>query len=160
VSIAYLPTGGKVIARPVVGVDGSFSAIVARPSTPAYTSNSARYLAALGGSKSAWIKLTRRMGTSRVTYTGNGRLQVDGQVSLPIAKGQPLRVERSDACGQFRQIGSVRIRANGSFNGTVATGGGSSSAVIIRLKARVAKASNPRYRFNTYSIVQPVVVER
>jgi hypothetical protein len=112
----------------------------------------------LGSQKTSWIKLTRRMGSSAVSDAGNGRLQVNGSASLPLAKGQPLRVERSDACGNYRQIGSLRVRSNGDFSGTVPSGGASQTAVFIRLKLRVAKASNPNSRFTTYSIVQPVVV--
>lgn len=160
VSIQYQPTGSKVIATPVVQADGSFAVSVSRPSKPSYTSNSARYRATLQGSTTSWIKLTRRMNSSFVGYAGDGRLQVNGSVSPPIAKGQPLRVERSDACGNYRQIGSLRVRSNGDFGGTVSTGGGSPTAVFIRLRARVTKSSNTRYRFNTYSIVQPVVVDR
>lgn len=160
VKLQYQPTGSKTIAQPVVQPDGSFSANVSRPSKPVYTSNSARYRAILNNSTTSWIKLTRRMGRTSVTYDGNGRLSVNGSVSLPIAKGQPLRVERADACGAYRQIGWLPVRGSGDFNGSVATGGGSTAAVYIRLRVKVAKASNPRYRFNTYSIVQPVIIDR
>ncbi|MFT4049164.1 MAG: hypothetical protein QM648_04915 [Solirubrobacterales bacterium] len=160
VKLQYQPTGSKTIAQPIVQADGSFSVNVSRPSKPSYTSNSARYRAILNNTSTSWIKLTRRMGRTNVTYDGNGKLAVNGSVSLPIAKGQPLRVERSDACGAYRQVGWLSVRSNGDFNGSVATGGGSESAVYIRLRVQVAKASNPRYRFNTYSIVQPVVVDR
>jgi hypothetical protein len=158
VSIQYQPSGAKIIAKPLVAANGSFSVNVSRPAKPAYTSNQARYRAVLGSQKTSWIKLTRRMGSSAVSDAGNGRLQVNGSASLPLAKGQPLRVERSDACGNYRQIGSLRVRSNGDFSGTVASGGASQTAVFIRLKLRVAKASNPNSRFTTYSIVQPVVV--
>lgn len=162
VGIEYQPTGSKKVASPKVLPDGSFSVVVNRPSSPSYSSNQARYRAVLGSSKTSWIKLTRRMGGSAVTYNGpgSGTLTVTGSVSLPIAKGQPVRVERSDACGNYRQIGTVKMNRDGTFAGTVPTGGGSQAAVNIRIKARVAKSSNPRYRFNTYSIVQPVVVDR
>lgn len=160
VGIEYQPTGSKKVGNPKIAPDGTFNVVVSRPSSPRYTSNQARYRAVLGSSKTSWIKLTRRMGASAVTYNDNGTLTVTGSVSLPIAKGQPVRVERSDACGKYRQIGWVRMDKDGTFAGNVPTGGGSPTAVNIRLKARVAKSSNPRYRFNTYSIVQPVIVAR
>lgn len=160
VKLQYMPSGSKTIATPVVKADGTFSVNVNRPSRPAYTSNNARYRAILNNTSTIWVKLTRRMGRTSITYDGNGRLSANGSVSLPIAKGQPLRVERSDACGKYRQIGWLPVRSNGDFNGSVPTGGGSATAVNIRLRVQVAKASNPSYRFNTYSIVQPVIVDR
>lgn len=160
VSIQYQPSGSKAIASPVIAADGTFSVSVKRPSRPAYTSNSARYRATLGRQTTSWIKLTRRMGSSFVSYDGNGGLEINGSVSLPLAKGAPLIVERSDACGKYRQIGTLRIQSNGNFGGTIATGGGSSTAVFIRLRAQVTKTSDRDFRFNTYSIVQPVVVDR
>ncbi len=160
VSLQYQPSGSKIIAKPLVLSDGSFSVVVNRPSSPAYTSNKARYRASINNSTTSWIKLTRRMNASAVTYDGNGRLKISGSVTQPIANGQPLRVERSDACGVYRQIGWLPVKRNGSFDGSVASGGGSETAVFIRLKVKVVKSSNPRYRFNTYSIVQPVVVTR
>lgn len=160
VSIQYQPTGKRVIAKPRISADGSFSVTVPRPASPDYTSNKARYRATVGTSSSAWIKLTRRMNSSSVTYDGNGRLQINGSVSLPLAKGQPLRVERSDACGKFRQIGWLSVDSNGNYGGTVPSGGGSETAVFIRLKTAVAKPSDRTFRFNTYSIVQPVVIDK
>lgn len=160
IKLQYQPSGSKTVGTATVLPDGSWSAVVKRSSKPAWTSNQARYRATLSKTTTSWIKLSRRMGATAVTYDGNGRLKVTGSVALPIAKGQPLRVERSDACGAYRQIGSIRVNKDGTFSGTVPSGGGSDAAVYIRLKARVAKASNPSFRFNTYSIVQPVVVER
>lgn len=160
VSIQYQPSGNRIIARPKIAADGSFAVSVKRRSKPSYSSNKARYRAIFGSTTTSWIKLTRRMGSTFVSYAGNGRLQINGSVGLPLAKGQPLRVERSDACGNYRQIGWLKVQNNGNFGGTVASGGASSTAVFIRLKVRVAKASDPRYRFYTYSIVQPVVVDR
>ena len=160
ISFEYQPTGTKVIGKAKVSSTGAFQIVVKRPSKPVWTSNSARYRAVLGTTKTSWVKLSRRMGATAVTYDGNGGLKVTGSASLPIAKGQPVRVMRSDACGAWRQIGTLRMNSDGTFSGTVASGGGSEAAVNIRIQARVAKASNPRYSFNTYSIVQPVIVER
>lgn len=160
VKIQYQPSGKKTIATPKVKADGSWSVVVNRPKKPAWTSNSARYRAILRSTSTAWIKLSRRMGATAVTDNGNGTLRVSGSVSLPIAKGQPVRVERSDACGRYRQIGTLKMKSKGTFGGNVPSGGGAEAAVYIRIKARVAKSSNPRYRFNTYSIVQPVIVSR
>jgi len=160
VSIQYQPTGKRVIAKPRISADGSFSVTVRRPSSPDYTSNKARYRATVGTSTSSWIKLTRRMGASSVRYDGEGRLQIDGSVSLPHPTGQPLRVERSDACGKYRQIGWLPVDSDGNYGGTVPSGGGSETAVFIRLKTAVAKPSDRNYRFNTYSISQPVVIDR
>ena len=160
VSIQYQPTGRRVVAKPRISADGSFSVTVPRPASPDFTSNKARYRATVGTSTTSWIKLTRRMESSSVTYDGNGRLEINGSVSLPHAKGQPLRVERSDACGRFRQIGWLPVDNNGNFGGAVPSGGASETAVFIRLKTAVGKESDRTFRFNTYSISQPVVVDR
>jgi hypothetical protein len=159
VKLQYRPTGSKTAGTATVRADGSFSAVVRRPSRPSYRSNSARYRALLGTTATAWVKVTRRMGATAVTYS-NGRLTISGSVSKPLARGQRLRVLRSDACGAYRQIGSLTIRSSGSFKGSVSSGGAAQSAVMIRLSAIVGSSSNPRARSRTYSIVQPVVIER
>jgi hypothetical protein len=160
ISLQYQPSGSRTIARPTVRSDGSWSVTVHRPSNPAYNSNSARYRASLNKSSTAWIKLTRRMGTTTVTSAGNGILNVNGRVGLPLAPGQRLRVERSDSCGQYHQVGSLRVFGSGSFGGQVSDGGGSTSAVFIRLRVSVRSSTNPNKRFTTYSIVTPVVLKR
>jgi hypothetical protein len=158
ISLRYMPSGSRTIARPTVRSNGSWTATVNRPKRPSYKSNDARYRAVLGSTKTRWIKLTRRMGSTTVTSAGTGALSVKGSVSKPLAPGQRVRVERSDACGKYRQIGSVSVRRSGSFSGKVSDGGSSDVAVFIRLKLRVRSSSGTR--FNTYSIVQPVILKR
>jgi hypothetical protein len=158
ISLRYMPSGTRTIARPTVRSNGSWSATVKRPKSPSYKSNDARYRAVLGKTKTRWIKLTRRMGSTTVTSASTGTLNVKGSVSKPLAPGQRVRVERSDACGRYRQIGSVRVKSSGGFSGKVSDGGNSDVAVFIRLKLKVRSSSGKR--FNTYSIVQPVILKR
>jgi hypothetical protein len=160
VKIQYRPTGSKTSGTATVRADGSFTAVVSRPSRPSYRSDSARYRAILSTTTTSWVKITRRMSASAVTYDGNGRLTISGSVSKPLIRGQRLRVQRSDACGSYRQIGSLTIKSNGSFKGSIPSGGGAEGAAFIRLAATVGSSSNPRRRSNTYSIMQPVVIER
>jgi hypothetical protein len=160
IALKYQPTGSRVIARPTVQENGSWKVTVHRSSRPPYNSNRARYRASVSTKHTPWIKLTRRMGTTNVTSLGGDRLKIQGRVGLPLAKGQRVRVERSDACGQYRKIGSVRVFGSGAFSSTVDDGGDSNVAVFIRLRVSVQSSTNPKRRFNTYSIVQPVVVKR
>jgi hypothetical protein len=139
--------------------DGSFSVLVKRPSKPSTSSNRARYRALIGDQHTIWVKVTRRMNTTVVRSIGNGQLSVRGSVSLPLAPGQRVRVTRSDACGKYRQVDTVRVGSDGKFSADVSQGGPAPlEAVAIRLKLRVARASNSKKTFNTYSIVQPVVL--
>lgn len=160
VAIQYRPTGKKTVGTVKVKADGSWSIVVKRPARPKWTSNQARYRAVLKKTTTGWLKLSRRMNATAVTYNDNGGLRVTGSASKPVVAGRTVRVMRSDACGAWRTIGTVRMNRSGTFSGTVPSGGGSEAAVYIRVQARVAQPHNTKRRFNTYSIVQPVIVER
>lgn len=161
VSVRYQPSGSRVIARPRVRADGTFSTTVSRPSSPPKTSDRARYSARIGGTDTRWIKLTRRMGSTTVEHDPQtGRLSVSGTVAPPVARGARLQVTRSDVCGDYKTIGTLRVHSNGTFNGTVATAPSAAAPVaFIRLSLRV-RSSNRRSAstFTTYSIVQPVPI--
>lgn len=160
VSIRYRPTGSRVIARPRVAANGQFTAVVRRPAKPRVGSNNARYRATIGNTNSAWVKLTRRLVTSNVSYSGT-TLRVKGRVTAPIAPGRRLQINRSDACGRYRTIGTVTVRRNGVFGGAVATPPtNNSAAALIRLvvKVRAGRGRNPNREITTYSIVQPVLL--
>ncbi|MGB1582383.1 MAG: hypothetical protein ACPHCI_01190 [Solirubrobacterales bacterium] len=161
VSIYYRPTGRRVVARPRVAANGSFTAVVNRPRSPRAGSNRARYRAAIGGQKSAWVKLTRRLRTSNVRYDGS-KLRVRGRVTQPIIRGRTVHVNRSDACGRYRKIGNVRVKRNGTFSGAVTTPATTDGNVaLIRLIVRVrtgGRGKNRNRTFTTYSIVQPVLL--
>jgi hypothetical protein len=160
VKIQYQPTGNKTVGQATIQADGSWSIVVRRPSRPKYTANNARYRAVFGTTKTAYVKITRRMSGTAVTYDGNGRLVVSGSATKPLVRGARVRVMRSDECGAYRQIGTLPVRSNGVFSGSVGSGGGSQSAAFIRLTLKVARDKRGRSKFNTYSIVQPVVIER
>lgn len=160
VLIRYRPTGNRVIARPRVAANGQFTAVVRRPAKPRVGSNNARYRATIGKTNSAWVKLTRRLVTSNVSYSGT-KLRVKGRVTAPIAPGRRLQINRSDACGRYRTIGTVTVGRNGIFNGAVTTPPtNTSSAALIRLvvKVRAGRGSKPNRQITTYSIVQPVLL--
>lgn len=160
VKIQYQPTKTKTVGQAVVRADGSWSIVVKRPARPKYTANNARYRAVLATTTTSYVKVTRRMSGTAVTYDGNGRLVVSGSATKPLVKGARVRVMRSDQCGAYRQVGTLAVRKNGTFGGSVGSGGPGESAAYIRLTLKVAKDKRARSKFNTYSIVQPVVIER
>jgi hypothetical protein len=138
-----------VIGEPTVRSDGTFRETTRRPVGRFAGTSSARYAATIGGVTSKAVKLTRRLGESRVTYSG-GRLHVRGRISGPLASGERVRVMRGDTCGEYRQVGSVRLSRSGTFDGSVAFRSDEPS-VAIRLQARVRGEDST---FTTFSLAQ------
>ncbi|MGH2905584.1 MAG: hypothetical protein ACRDKI_02305 [Solirubrobacterales bacterium] len=159
VSIQYRATGRRVVARPTVRADGSFSVTVRRPSRPGVGSNLARYRAILGNTATRWIKLTRRLVTSSIRYA-DGRVTVDGRVITPIARRATMVVTRADACGRYARVGSFSYsRRTGRFSRSVeVTRPAAPTAVFVRLNTRVRSSGHSRKEFTTFSIVAPLVL--
>lgn len=160
VRINYRPSGNRMIGRATVRPDGTFSAVVRRPASPAVGSNMARYRAVLGGQSTPWTKLSRRLVTSSIVYA-NGKLNVAGRVVQPVAPGRRLTVTRSDQCGGYRTIGTIAVKRDGTFSGSLATDARADSTVpFVRLFVKVRRGgrSSPNREFTTYSIVRPVPI--
>lgn len=161
VQLRYQPSGTRVIGRARVREDGTFSATVSRPPRPAASSDQARYSARIGSTSTRWIKLTRRMGSTTITYDARtGQLHISGSVQRPTVPGERLQVQRSDLCGAYRTVGSIRVHSDGRFSGTVAATPLAPAPIAgVRLALRV-RSSNRRNAntFTTFSIVQLVPI--
>lgn len=159
--LRFQPSGNRVIARPRIANDGTFSVTVRRPARPAPTSDRARYQVQLGNTTTAWVKLTRRMGSTTVRYESDrGRLRITGRAAPPLVRGARAQVRRSDICGAYRTIGTLRVDSRGRFDGHVSTAPLAPSPVaFIRLSLRVRSSNRSSASvFRTYSIVQPVPI--
>ncbi|MFT4049809.1 MAG: right-handed parallel beta-helix repeat-containing protein [Solirubrobacterales bacterium] len=144
---------GRVVARPVIAADGSWRANVAAPPRSRWGSNDARYRASLGSSSTIWTKMTRRMGTTTVSYS-NGRLSVSGSASRPLARGARASVQASYDCGSYRALGRLNVSSAGRFNGNLAA---PTSTSVFFVRVRVSVRNSNGLVYSTYSIVQPVI---
>jgi hypothetical protein len=145
---------GRIVARPKVAADGSWSANVAAPPRRLRSSNKARYRAQLGNTRTIWTKLTRRMQSTKVTYL-NGRLQVVGSASLPLAPRASAAVSASYNCGSYRNLGRIRVTSRGGYSGSVAT---KVNTTVALVRVRVSVRNSNGLIYSTYSIIQPVVL--
>ena len=143
VDIVFAATG-KVVARPKVGADGSFSATAPMPPRRLRFSNRARYQARVGGERSLNLKLMRRMLVTSVR-TSAGKVTIAGKVVGPLAlraKEREIVLERRVTCTRLATVSRFRPRANGAFKVTVPVPAGTSAAVY-RLRTQGA-GEHPR----------------
>jgi hypothetical protein len=157
VALRFQITGNRVVGYATVQSDGSWTTLLNRPARRLINSNSARYQAAIGGGKTSWIKLVRRMGSTNVAY-GDGNFYVTGAVNGPLARGQRLNATISSGCQPYKLVAQMPVSSrNGRFSGVVPTKI-RKTVVLARLNVRVRHSSRGRTTFSTYSILQPVVI--
>ena len=156
VKIAFTLTR-KVIARPRVGADGSFSATAPLPPRRLRNSNLARYEARIGEHRSLKLKLARRLRITAITASG-GKVTVAGQVVGPFAARRSDRVvelERRVSCTQSERVGRVTPRADGTFRLTVPVPAGAGAAVY-RVRTKVRSSPGSARTINTFSLPRSV----
>jgi len=147
----------RVVARPVVRRNGSFSATAPLPAASIRNTNRARYQAAVGKEKSIELKLVRRMIVSRLS-SANGRVTIAGRVIRPLGSPiQPIVVRRRVSCRKTEVVARIKPSRTGAFRVTVAAPP-KSLAATYRLETKVRKfTSNPKL-FPTYTLPRAVEV--
>jgi hypothetical protein len=151
-------SGSKILGYATIRADGSFTTLVNAPPHRLRYSGRARYQAAIGGGKTLWIKLTRRMNSTLATFSA-GKIVVNGSVKTPVVAPAKLAVTVSYQCSGYKTIGYVRVnRRTGRFSGAVATRT-DIPVSLVRLRVKVRRSNVGKNVFSTYSIVQPLVLK-
>ena len=156
VDIVFAATG-KVVARPKVGADGSFSATAPMPPRRLRFSNRARYQARVGGERSLNLKLMRRMLVTSVR-TSAGKVTIAGKVVGPLAlraKDREIVLERRVTCTRLATVSRFRPRANGAFKVTVPVPAGTSAAVY-RLRTKVRASTHGSRLSSTFTLPRAI----
>ena len=156
VDIVFAATG-KVVARPKVGADGSFSATAPMPPRRLRFSNRARYQARVGGERSLNLKLMRRMLVTSVR-TSAGKVTIAGKVVGPLAlraKDREIVLERRVTCTRLATVSRFKPRSNGAFKVTVPVPAGTSAAVY-RLRTKVRASTHGSRLSSTFTLPRAI----
>lgn len=148
----------RIVARPVVRRDGSFSATAPLPKASIRNTNRARYQATIGREKSIELKLVRRMVVSQLT-SANGKVTIAGRVIRPLGSPvQTIVVSRRVSCKRSEVVARIKPSRTGAFRVTV-DAPPKTLAATYRLATKVRKfASNPKL-FPTYTLPRAVEVQ-
>lgn len=151
-----LVANAKVVARPVVGSDGTFQARVAAPAARIARTNAARYIATAGRERSAALKLNRRMATASVT-TANGTVTFSGRVEAPLARTrETVTLKRLVSCGKYQVVGRAKLDGKGRYRIRVPAPA-DVRAAVYRADVRVATREGGPARTRTYTL--PLAVD-
>lgn len=145
----------KVVARPTVQPDGSFSATASMPRKGLRGTNDARYQARLGREKSLDLKLMRRMVVDEMS-SRDGKVTIVGHLTGPLPKRlDDVLIKRRISCSKSVTAGAVRPDKNGRFR-VVVDAPADTTAAVYRLESKVLKVkSNPK-KFKTYTLPRGV----
>jgi Tol biopolymer transport system component len=159
VAIVFAATGRQV-ASAVVAPDLSFTATAPLPPRRLRTSDRARYLAAVGRSRSPAIKLARRMFLRSVTRSATG-VRISGQVVKPLARRAKDRNVTVIVATNCARTGGRRVTfapsASGRFSRTIALTKAELGAAAVYLRAQT-KVRSGRRVLRTYSLTRGVAV--
>jgi hypothetical protein len=133
-----LAATGAVVARPVVGDDGTFRATAPLPPRKVRRTNAARYRASIGGERSLSLKLTRRMVVTRTASTARGTT-ISGRATGPLAQRARITVKRRLSCKRWAVVKRFAMPRNGRFRITIPHARGAASSVF-RLQTLVSAA--------------------
>ena len=115
VSIVFVPRG-KVVAKPKVAADGSFSATAPLPPKRLRNSNAARYEARIGGERSLKLKLARRMRIASIGVAG-------GKVVVAAPSSARSRARKADRMVELqRRVSCTRRACRGEGDAARRTG--------------------------------------
>jgi hypothetical protein len=132
-----LAATGRVVARPVVGPDGLFSATAPLPARAVRATNRARYTASMGSERSLSLKLARRMVVRRAAVR-DGEVTLRGRLSGPLpARPRPIVVRERVSCRRWRAVARVIPGRDGAFSVTVPAPP-DGAAAVYRLQTEVA----------------------
>lgn len=156
VSIYYL-VGHRLVATPVVGPDGTFTAQGPLPPRSQRFTNLARYQAVdRAGEKSLDLKLHRRMVVDSMRVVG-GQVVISGRVIGPLTHPvAPILIQRRVSCTQLVTVKRIKPNADGTFKVSL-TPPPNTQAAVYRAATQVQKVvTNPK-QFPTFTL--PRVVE-
>jgi hypothetical protein len=142
-----LASTGRVVARPVVGEDGTFRATAPLPARKIRGTNAARYRASIDGERSLPLKLSRRMIVTRTSSTARGTT-IRGRVTGPLARGASVTVKRRLSCTRWKVVKRFKPRGR-RFRVTVPNAGGAS---VFRLQTTVAALDRTGRRKPTFTL--------
>jgi sugar lactone lactonase YvrE len=155
VPISLLNGPRVVLAR--VQPNGLFEITGPLPKASIRETEKARYVAELGGERSASVKLTRRMTMDALNVTRT-TVTIYGQIAKPLPKVRRdiVITQRTTCGGPAKVVATVRPNTLGNYRATIRRPPNVDSA-IYRLRSRV-RVDRPGQKetFRTYTLVRAV----
>jgi hypothetical protein len=150
---------GKVVARPTVQRDGTFTAKGKLPPPALRHTNRARYQAKIGKEKSLRLKLFRRMLVTKMT-SANGKVTIAGRVVLPLGHPvQTITIKRRVSCTKNVIAKTLHPDAKGRFSVTLGAPP-SGQAAVYRLATRVRKNTHNPKLYPTFTLPRAVALKQ
>lgn len=140
----------KVLASTKVAGDGTFAATAPLPPQRIRATNKARYVATIGNTASAALKLTRRAYLTRVGRSG-ATVKVTGFVTRPFKARAPVVIAQRTTCSAFTTLATVKLSARGTFSATVTPRPGTDVGVY-RAQVKVPQGSRTT---STFTLPRP-----
>lgn len=152
-----LTATGRVVARPVVGPTGEFSASAPLPPASIRDTGRARYQAVVGSERSMRLKLARRMVVTQLS-SADGKVTIAGRVVRPLGRPvRPIVVSRRVSCRRQEVVARIRPSRSGAFRVTV-DAPPRSLAAVYRLSTRVRKSARNPKLFPTFTLPRAVEI--
>jgi hypothetical protein len=150
---------GKVVARPKVQRDGTFTAKGKLPPRALRHTNRARYQARIGKENSLRLKLFRRMLVTRMT-SAKGKVTIAGRVELPLARpARTITIKHRVSCTKNVVVKSLRPDSKGRFSVTLGAPP-SGQAAVYRLATKVRENTRNRKLFPTFTLPRAVALKQ
>jgi hypothetical protein len=150
---------GKVVARPTVQRDGTFTAKGKLPPLALRHGNRARYQARIGKEKSLRLKLFRRMLVTRMT-SAQGKVTIAGRVLLPLGKPvQTITIKRRVSCTKNVVAKTLHPDSKGRFSVTLGAPP-SGQAAVYRLATKVRKNTHNSKLYPTFTLPRAVALKQ
>jgi hypothetical protein len=150
---------GKVVARPTVQHDGTFTAKGALPPMALRHGNRARYQAQIGKEKSLRLKLFRRMLVTKMT-SAKGKVTIAGRVTLPLGTPvQSITIKRRVSCTKNVVAKKIHPDSKGRFSVTLGAPP-SGQAAVYRLATKVRKNTHNKKLFPTFTLPRAVALKQ
>lgn len=144
-----LSATGRVVARPRVRADGTFSAFAPLPDRSIRNTNGARYQALIGTERSLRLKLTRRMTVGSITSRA-GAVTVTGRIARPLGRSQTITLQRRLSCTRYEPLARFKASSDGRFTITVAAP--DRELAIYRLSTMVRATTSSPKLFPTFTL--------
>jgi hypothetical protein len=150
---------GKVVARPKVAHDGTFTAKGKLPPVALRHSNRARYQAQIGKEKSLRLKLFRRMQVTKMS-SSKGKVTITGRVALPLGSPvQTITIKRRVSCTKNVVAKKLHPDSQGRFSVTLGAPPSGQTAVY-RLATKVRKNTHNKKLFPTFTLPRAVALKQ
>jgi hypothetical protein len=150
---------GKVVARPKVQRDGTFTAKGKLPPLALRHTNRARYQVRIGKEKSLRLKLFWRMLVTRMS-SARGKVTIAGRVVLPLAHpARTITIKRRVSCTKNVVVKSFHPDSKGRFSVTLGAPP-SGQAAVYRLATKVRKNARNRKLFPTFTLPRAVALKQ